>query len=344
MSYTGKVITVKGPVSPEEMGITLPHEHILVDQSHYVVAEQSAGYLSDSPLSLDTIPLAKSDPRALRDNIIMQDITLATKELGYFAEKGGGSVVDLTNIGLGRNPVGLKEISESTGLHIVTSTGFYVEYAHPPFVKDASIEELTNLMVMELTEGINGTGIRAGMIGEIGTSSELTAQEEKVLRAAARAQLKTGAPMNVHLATMKGREGPKVLTILDKEGVNLNRVVLSHMDFVIDDPGHLKKCANQGVFIEFDSFGEEFTVESKNFVPPGYQEKVTALKRLIDDGFEEQLLISQDVCYKIALKAYGGQGYDHILRTILFMMKKAGIDDETISTLMVKNPARLLTM
>ena len=342
MNRIGKVITVRGPVFPEELGITLPHEHILLDQSLYLPAAHPSEYSFDAPLSPETIPLVKRDPYTLRDNMVMQEVALAAKELGYFAERGGKSVVDMTNIGWGRNHEGLKEISEATGLHIVASTGFYVEPAHPSFVKEARIEELTSRMVKELTEGIDGTEVRAGMIGEIGTSAELTEQEEKVLRAAGRAQVQTGGPMNVHLATMKGREGPKVLDILDEEGVDLNCVVLSHMDFVFNDVEHQEELARRGAFLEFDSFGEECTFESKDFTPPRDLDKVKGLKRLIDDGFGEQLLISQDICFKILLKAFGGQGYDHILRNILPMMRKAGIGDEVIRQLMEENPARLL--
>lgn len=342
MNRIGKVITVRGTVSPEELGITLPHEHILLDQSLYVPAAHPSEYSFDAPLGPETIPLVKRDPYALRDNMVMQEVALAAKELGYFAERGGKSVVDTTNIGWGRNPEGLKKISEATGLHIVASTGFYVEPAHPSFVKEVLIEELTSRMVKELTEGIDGTEVRAGMIGEIGTSAELTEQEEKVLRAAARAQVQTGAPMNVHLATMKGREGPKVLDILEQEGVDLSRVVLSHLDFVLDDFEHQKSLASRGVFLEFDSFGMDFSVDSKDFTPPCDIDKVKGLKRLIDDGFAGQLLISQDICFKISLKCFGGNGYAHILENIVPLMKSQGIEDETIRKIMVENPARFL--
>jgi len=338
------VMTVRGPVSAQAIGITLPHEHILIDQSPSVIADHHTAGSYESTLSPELIPLVKRDPRAVRDNLIMQDVTLATRELGYFFEQGGGTVIDMTNIGMGRNPEGLKEISHVTGLHIITSTGFYVEDMHPEFVREAGIEKLADLMIEELTEGINSTTIKAGMIGEIGTSTILTDQEEKVLRAAARAQRETDAPMNIHLATMKGREGPKVLNILEKEGVNLNRVVLSHMDFVCDDFSHLSKLARRGVFLEFDSFGANFIVENQNFIPPNDEEKVKALKHLIDDGFKEQLLISQDVCFKIQLKAFGGPGYDHIVRHVLPFMDKEGIDNETIRTIMINNPQRLLQM
>ena len=343
---TTRINTTKGPVSPDELGVTLSHEHILIDQTFFIDADPSTGASgkndADDPVCLENLWLLKRNPYLCRDNIIMQDEEMAAKELKYFATQNGKTVVDVTNIGMGRNPEGLRRISHATGLHIVTSTGFYVEPGHPSFVQESSVEDLSNLMVKELLEGIDGTHIKAGLIGEIGTSMKLTAQEEKVLRASAKAHLKTGAAINIHLATMKGREGPKVLDILDEEKVDLNRVVLSHMDFILDDIAHLKRLAKRGAYLEFDSFGMDFSVDSKDFTPPCDISKVQGLKRLIDDGFAEQLLISQDICVKISLKAFGGQGYDHILRNVLPMMKKSGIDDETIHLLMVKNPARLL--
>jgi phosphotriesterase-related protein len=346
MKNDPKVITVKGPIAPAQLGLTLTHEHLLVDQSFFMGSsppqEEFKKRYGESPVRLDNLWLLKRDPYACRDDVVIQDTDLVARELKDFGERGGKAVVDVTDIGLGRNPQGLRRISEISGLHIITSTGFYVEPGHPSFVRQASLEELADLMFRELTEGIENTGIRAGFIGEIGTSMELTAQEEKVLRAAARAQIKTGAAMNIHLATMKGREGPKVLGILEKEGADLRRVVLSHMDFVIEDYNHQKGLVKRGAFLEFDSFGMDFSIDSKGFVPPREFDKVRGLKRLIDDGFIQQLLISHDICFKIALKAYGGQGFDHIFRNVFPLMKSIGIDEESIRQIMVGNPARLL--
>ena len=128
----------------------------------------------------------------------------------------------------------LKQLSSATGLNIITSTGFYVEQSHPDHVNEASIEELSEFMLKELEEGIEQTNVKAGIIGEIGTSTTITKNEEKVLRAAARCHKKGNYPISIHLANMKGREGFNVIKILDSEGANLEKVVLCHMDLALD--------------------------------------------------------------------------------------------------------------
>jgi phosphotriesterase-related protein len=221
-------------------------------------------------------------------------------------------------------------------------TGFYVQPAHPAWVADATVEQLAEHMIGELTVGVAGSGVRAGIIGEIGTRSPIHPDEEKVLRAAARAHRATGAAINVHLAIF-AREGQRVLdNLLDEEGLNPARVALSHLDEQPDAAYH-RGLAERGVYIEFDCFGSECYFDEDGVHEPSDAERVDALLRLLDAGFGPRLLLSQDVCTKMQWRRYGGLGYDHILRSIVPRLRRRGVDDATLRLLLVENPARLLT-
>jgi phosphotriesterase-related protein len=165
--------------------------------------------------------------------------------------------------------------------------------------------------------------------------------EEKVLRAAARAHLATKISINVHVCPW-GKEGDRILNILEEESVELCHVILSHMDVVLDLE-YEERLARRGPYIEYDTFGEEEYVDSIGFVNPRDVERVQALRHLVEKGFIDQLLVSQDVCSKMYLKTYGGPGYDHILRNVFPMMKRAGISDSDLDKLTVQNPSRALS-
>jgi len=221
-------------------------------------------------------------------------------------------------------------------------TGFYVGETHPEALSRMSDAEVAQLMVKELDEGVDGTGIRAGYIGEIGISEIFDDKERKILRAAAIAQQKTGVAINVHINpwTVNGLEAADIL--LDA-GVPADRICISHID-VENREDYVFSLLEKGVFVEFDNFGKEYYIrrEVRN---SGYgcfvhdTERVTFLKKLIDAGYLRQVLLSCDVCLKNLLHTYGGWGYDHVLTNIVPMMEDEGITAEQIHTLLVTNPA-----
>ncbi len=347
MSRGERVVTVRGAISPKNLGVVLPHEHLLIDCRFYldfygVPREPWKKMLMDQPLSLENLWIARRELFAFKDNMVVDDPAVLVDELRYFKERGGGSVVDLSPPSLGGDPEAVRRIAEKTGLSIIYGCGFYIESSHPSYVAQKTAVELAEEFVQQIEKGFGRTGVRAGILGEIGTGPELTAQEEKVLHAVANAHVRTGAPINVHLANIRGRNGPRVVKLLKEQGVNMEKLTLSHMDMKHDDFAHLKQVADSGVFIEYDGFGEEDYVESLDYLPPRDRERVASLARLIDKGYLGQILLSQDTCRKTMLKKYGGQGFDHILRNIIPMMKKEGISDREIRTMMVSNPARFL--
>ena len=172
----------------------------------------------DKPVTMELLGDLRVDPFASLDNMRLTDEEMQASEVVRFAAAGGRTIVDPTGRGVGRRVQGQRAVSERTGINIVAATGWYLEPSHPAEVKMAMVPELCDIMVQEIMVGIEGSGVRAGIIGEIGISRAFTPQEEKVLRAAARAQRATQVPLMVHLPS-RGKYGERVLDIIAEEGV-----------------------------------------------------------------------------------------------------------------------------
>lgn len=308
----GTVITVLGSITPEEMGVTLPHEHLLLTHQ---------GPLVD-----------------------LTDEDLASEELLRFKRSGGSTLFDMTTVGIARDPEALKRISQKTGINIIMGTGFYKDAWLPPEVHEMSESEMTAIMVREITEGVRDTGIRAGHIGEIGVSRPITPTEEKVLTASAHAQQLTGAAICIHFDLGDLVEHNYALDILEQEGADLNRVVIDHFVSRPDAVQHLEILARRGCYIEFELWGMELwpTVYEMMGVDPEAQ--IASLRWFVISGFVEKILISQDVCHQLQLVANGGYGYAHILNNLVPKFKSYGIKDHEIHTIMVENPKTLFPL
>lgn len=353
---TGKVQTVLGLIEPNELGITLPHEHFLVDQTlggvFFVEPERlSERALAYQPVSLENLTWVRYHTKDSLDNQILDDVNTAIAEATLFKLEGGRSVVDQTNKGLGRDPQALARISRATGLNIIMGSGFY---ADSPKTHDAvaalSEEAIAEEIVADFTHGAEDTGIRAGIIGELGCSWPLKPNEAKGLRAGALAQQTLGAGMNVH----PGRNdlAPlEIVEILNSNGANLSRVVMSHMDrcgYSLETRLELLKA---GCYIEYDLFGFEgyypARVALSEGTLPDCPNDVGRIKEIIDlleRGYINQVLLSHDIGMKIMLTKFGGWGYAHLLREVVPLMRVYGLSDEHIATMMEENPRRLLTI
>lgn len=298
------VNTVTGPVDAGSLGIVLAHEHILSDLSclwHHP-ADANRADLVDSPITLQNRGRLQSDPYNYRTNMLLDDMEVAIGELLEFKKYGGGTVVDLSSATIGPYPQKLQEIAKSTGLNIIAGCGYYTKRAHPDWIENASVDEIAEHMILDLTVGFEGTDIRAGIIGEIGSSNPIHSDEEKVLCAAALAQKATRAAINVHLPIF-GRQGHKVIDILERENADLSRIALSHLDEVLDHEYHVE-LAKRGVYVEFDCFGSEFYFDEDGEHEPSDSERIQLLIKLIDAGFASRILISQDVCTRLHLLEY----------------------------------------
>jgi phosphotriesterase-related protein len=337
------VQTVTGKIPGTKMGVTLPHEHIFIDLN-CVRMKPSKEYewLIDAKVSMDILGTLLHHGITCKDNLILDDPTVAARELANFKELGGKTVVDMTNRGMGPRPSDLRALSKEVGLNIIAGCGYYVAASHPPELTNRTVDQLANEMIRDLKEGIDGTDVKAGIIGEIGTSHPIAEGERKVLQAAAHAHLSTGVAISVHLAS-RGRHALQVIDLLEKEGVDSTRIILSHMD-EIEDPSldYHKAVAERGAFVEFDCFGEEDYVDEANYVHPRDAQRVINLMRLIELGCIDKLLMSQDVCSKVYTRTYGGYRYDHIQRTIIPMLKRSGVSDAEIERMMVDNPLRAI--
>jgi len=306
----GQVQTVLGAVAPGDLGFTLPHEH----------TKCSLWWIENR---WDYWELIGDEPRI-------------NEELAAYKALGGGALVDVTPIGIGRDLERLARISQATGLHIVAGAGWYRQAYYPAEARidRRSVDDLADEIVQEFIDG----PVRPGIIGEIGTDKPwVTAQEERVFRAAARAALRTGASVTTH--AVQSDVGLAQLTILEDEGLDPARIVIGHCD---SHPRieHWREIVRRGAHVEADFLGMSFTPLER----AGEPKVVELISTLLNEGFEKQILLSQDVCHDSQLTSYGGNGYTYLQKSFLPNLASAGVNEATIKTITVENPARLLTL
>jgi phosphotriesterase-related protein len=341
----GKVQTVLGLIEPEQVGTTLMHEHLLIDlQCRYAPQPGEAGAArGDQPFTIRDRVDILSDPTSRRDNLRLLEESVAIDEVLEFKKAGGATLVDTTTSGIGRDPEALKRISMATGLNVTMGAGYYAALTHPADMDALSEDAIYERIVREVQEGVDGTGIRCGHIGEIGVDT-MAPNEMKVVRAAARAQRTTGAMLNIHqLYLALGREGHKIADAIEAAGGDLGRTVFSHMDGSENDFEYQSSLIARGVTIEFDVFGLETYWAPLDVEFPRDTDRIRAIKHLFDMGLGERVLVSQDICMKMQMERYGGWGYGHIVKRVVPRFRRAGLGDQELETLLVRNPRRLLT-
>lgn len=333
------ITTVLGEIPENDLGITSSHEHIFIDMRGCV---DVAG--KEPPCFYDKISMSNraevfSDPYAILDNALLEGIEDAVEEMNYFKNWGGRTIVDCTPDEIGRDPLALKEVSARTGVNIILGCGHYYHKAHYPYVKDASVQKLASEMRRDITLGIGDTGIKAGIIGEIGTSAVMTEDEQKVLAAAGMVGAETGKAIHVH-TDLYTENGFQIIDILTREGTKPEKICIDHVDVWLR-PDYIRSLLQKGVYVEFDNFGKEFYLsQDRRFA---YDlERVKLLKTLIEEGYRSQLLICNDICLKTMWKKYGGTGYAHILRTVRHMALENGIDENTYLSLLTENVKNFL--
>jgi len=310
----GRVRTVLGDVDPAEVGWVLPHEHTAIALWHI-------------PNRWDYWELRRDEP-------------LIREELAAFRAAGGGTVVDLTLDGVGRDPTWLAGLSRATELHVVMGSGWYrgAHYPAEALIDRRTVDALADEIVQDATDGVAGTGIRAGIIGEIGTDKPwISAQEERVHRAAARAARRTGLAITTH--AVQSTVGLDQLTIFEAEGADLTRVVIGHADSNPSLDYHMG-IVERGATVEFDFLGMAFTPLERH----GEGRIVELLCELLDRGHVERILLSQDVCHDSQLRRYGGNGYTYLAETFVPRLRVAGVSADDIRTITIDNPRRLLTI
>jgi phosphotriesterase-related protein len=344
MVMSSDVDSVLGPLRAADLGVTLMHEHLLVDTR--TPAQKEASHLAE-PLALHNHYLARRNddhPHSL----VLDSVSEAIDELRQFAAHGGATVVEVTPRCLGRNPAGLVDIARGAGVNIVMGGGFYDHHYHGELVHDRSIEELTERIVSDCLAGVatameGGAPVKAGVIGEMGLSWPAADCEHKALVAAARAQAATGKTLIIHPG--RNADGPAwALEAAERAGADPSRVVLSHLDRTIDDADALAALARRGAFLSIDLFGSESSFYPySDFAMPNDAGRLRLIRAVGDLGWLDRVLISHDIYAKAHLLRYGGEGYAHILRDVVPVMARFGIDESASRKILVENPARALT-
>lgn len=295
--------TVLGPISRDQLGVTLTHEHLYCDLNRVT--------------------------RRLGDLLV--DVEAVVQDIEAFASLGGKSICDVTTPDLGRRPDILREISSRTGVQVLMGLGRYREPFYEPELHRRTTKDLAAEFIREATEGIDG--VLPALIGEIGVDGPyISPVEERVHRAAARTHLATGLPITTH--AIQTNAGLMQLDLFEEEGVDLTFVAIGHCDSFLDDEYH-EEIVGRGAFASFDLIRgvDRRTAERQ----------ARAIARLVRAGHGKQLLISHDICYHAQLRAYGGNGYTFIFDTFLELLQRHGVTEDESRMLLVDNPARFLS-
>jgi len=337
------VRSVAGPVwlHPSN-GYVLPHEHVISDLRVWWDGAGDGRSMpgDDPPVGSALLDEMRRHPHGLsRENMVLADWVVAAKELGRAAVSDCQLVVDLTSTGLDPMPALARRAAEAAGIALVVSAGHYIDQSVPQAIRDSTVEALRDRLLHQVENGIDGCMV--GVLGEIGTSAEITDYERRSLRAAAGAQCQAGLPMNVHLHPY-ARRGHEVLNVLEDASADLSRVALSHCDGEVD-ANWLGGLLKRGVFVEFDLFGTgpEWVIAGRGFSTDA--ERVEAVTELCDSGFSSQLLLSHDICTRNALHRFGGWGYDHLARRV-FPLLDASIGGEARRQITCENALRFLSV
>jgi phosphotriesterase-related protein len=345
---TGRIVTVRGEIDAASIGFTLMHEHLFADISAFWDESAALPDGATRPMGAELGGAARWNAHVVRDNLRLdpeRDRAVIEGEVRDFAEAGGGGacIVDVSSRPIGPFPTELRTLAQTTDVHIVASTGIYVDPVHPEWVREASVEELEGFMVAEIRDGIAGTDIRAGIIGEIGTSATLTDAERRVLTAAARTARATGVALNIHCEPPELAVAHEIVDVIEAQDLPTDRVFLSHLD-EIADLDYLDEILRRGVVVGFDSFGQEGYF-SDTWAARRDNDKAASLVAMIDAGYVDQVVVAQDICRKSHLKAYGGMGLDHVARRVVPRLAGAfGVTGEAIGAITRRNPARLLAV
>jgi len=360
----GSVITVEGRIDPEKIGITLPHEHILIDnvENSYIPPTSTFELeIAERKFRTEDLWWIRENPYSHRDNLRMSSTDDAIDELAHFSRSGGSTIVDVTTKDRS-DPQRVRDIARETGLHIIHGTAYYTRTSHPERIKKEDIRSLTDEFVDDIQNGIKDSDVRAGIVGEIGITGDehsvgdtkfIHPQEKKVLRAGARAAVKTGAPLSIHPPSERSEEYPtsrrclEVLDVIEQEGLAPERVIFCHRDqskWIEADLKYQRMLADRGAYIEFDLFGHEDAYHPSFKDAQGSdRDRIRWSKMLVDDGYGNRLLLSHDIYLKMFQRKYGGYGYAHILDSIVPDMRAFGVSEEAIETILVDNPRRILT-
>lgn len=295
--------TVRGNIDINELKRVYIHEHLKIDLS---------AQKKDEDAKFDQVDLVIDEMKQLKD-------------------KGIDTIVEVTNRGMGRDIHAIKHICDESGMNAIVSTGFYKEPFLPKYVYDMEEKEISKLLIDDILKGIDGTDIKAAMIGEVGTGKgQMSPMEEKIMKCCAYAHFETGKPMYTH--TTLGTLALDQLKLFKSCSVDLEKVVIGHLDLNSDMEYHLR-VADTGCFLGFDTVGKV------KYQPEEF--RIKAIKSLINRGHLSQIVLSQDLTRRSHLKENGGIGYSYLMDVFVPMMLSEGISQSEIDKMLIVNPMRL---
>ncbi|MDQ3045703.1 MAG: phosphotriesterase-related protein [Chloroflexota bacterium] len=301
------VMTVAGPIPPEALGVCQHHEH--------VICNPTAVACDDSDWVLD-------DPHA------------SLAELEAYHVAGGRAMLDASTADYGRDATTMAWIAARSPVHLILVTGHHKALYCASHIEGKTVDQIAAVSIRELREGIDESRVKPGAVKAGSSFDEIQPCEEIALRAAARTHLATGAPITTH--TEAGTMALEQLALFDSEGVDLSRVIIGHLDRKLEEP-YLRAVLATGAYASFDQI-------SKVYYGPD-EPKAAMIRTLVDAGYEDQLLVSQDLARKTLLSAYGGgPGWVYLLERFTLSLMAAGITAGVVRKLLVDNPARALTV
>ena len=302
------VMTILGPVDPGALGFTLHHEHIF-------------NHIN---------PLAATDP-----DLVIDDLASSAADLELYAGAGGRTIVDMGPADYGRSIADLTWLAQRFPIHLICTTGHHKDLIAAPWVGSDDADVIANRNISEIRDGIDGTGVRAGVV-KAGTSlNEITDVEHRVLEAAAITQIATGVPISTH--TELGTMALEQIDILTAAGADPARIIIGHMDARLDDLVYLRRVLDRGVFLSFDRW-------TRHAMAPD-QDRANVLATLAAAGYLNQLLVSGDLARKSNHLGYGGQfGFDYMVDHVPLMLMEAGFTAPQVRQIFIENPSRALTI
>ncbi len=361
------IMTVCGPIAPEDLGFASMHEHILLNAS--AMRHRAIGILGEDPnppvaederVSIENLGYHRHNIALTWDNLVIDDEALMAGELTDFKASGGSAIAEMSPTGLRNNVAGLKRISEETGVHIITPTGLYAEYTWPERFGAMSIEDYVAFMLGECEEGIDGTGIKPGHIKFAVEDNEISPQEEKMLRAAVRVSKETGMSGTYHSGIMFTEDGVRrMIDILFDEAIDPERALLCHMQMFLQPMNMetivlnpeacrpnldmLKEIMDKGLNICFDCFGHTWDIEDLGLIPCSDFHRIAGIVELVKAGYAGQIVIGTDLFVKIHTRRYGGESYSRLTNFVQPALEKLGVSEKDLRLITEKNPARILS-
>jgi len=322
-----KVMTVTGPVEADDLGFTLVHEHLFYGQSIESGddwAKAHSRQINDPDLCFESIKRYQA----------VGGMTIVDQTTGGLRGKNGDVLVEYQNEPV-KHSLLVKQLAQRTSLNIVLGTGWYRVPYYEPYLYQTKTDEIADELIQDITVGLHGTDVKAGLLGEIGVENEswIWPVEERMLRAVGRAQKQTDVTISTH--AVGGPVGLRQLEILMDEGVDPNRVIIGHVSLYLNHEFHAE-VARRGAFMAFD------TLKGKGW-SLNHQMQLEHIWEAIQAGLIDHILLSHDVSGRAGHTAYGGGGFDHIPTTFLSRLREIGVTDEQFHQMMVDNPRRALS-